>query len=233
MRLSKLAFSLSFVVLLSGCNSFVNDKPLIDQDTKNWLHSKPSSLEGRLWKMPTGYYGQNGQVAPAPQGIDTADGSVTVFPVDGAADAPAPAQLADDAQMLPPVAEQSTSVDAYGNLAQELYFGHGSAAIGSGDRKALQALAKGFTHAAAPVDLTVIGHASTRVDGVNDEMQRKVINFKMAQKRADAVTRVLKKSGVKPDWIQSISKGDEEPNTNAPAGKDQEAADRRVDVYTK
>ena len=233
MRFSKLALSLSFVLLLSACNSIVNDKPLFSADTQNWANGHPSTLEQRLWKMPTGYYGQNKRRPMPETGVDSADGSVTVFPVEQPQDV-APAPVTDDANMLPPVADDTAkSADNYGDLAQELYFAHGSSKIGDSDRKSLQALAKGFKHSDKQVDLTIVGHASTRVDGVSDDMQRKLINFKMAQKRADAVTRVLKKSGVQPDRIQAISKGDEEPNPSIPAGKSQEAADRRVDVYTK
>ena len=57
-----------------------------------------------------------------------------------------------------------------------------------------------------------------------------MINFVMAQKRANAVTRELHQDGLAPDWVMASSRGDEVPNPN-PGNRTQEAADRRGDVY--
>jgi outer membrane protein OmpA-like peptidoglycan-associated protein len=57
-----------------------------------------------------------------------------------------------------------------------------------------------------------------------------MINFKMAQKRANAVTSELIRAGVTPDWVVASSAGDEQPNPHR-HGKTQEAADRRAEVY--
>ena len=100
-----------------------------------------------------------------------------------------------------------------------------SAAIGAADKKELHDIAKQNIQS-----VTVVGHASRRVDGVTDPVRRKMINFQMAQKRADAVVRELKKAGANPSWVQAVSQGDDTPNPD-PGAMSQEDADRRAEVY--
>lgn len=151
---------------------------------------------------------------------------VMVFPLDGEAPAYAyttPSYTAG--AYTPPVA-----FNDYGQLVQQIYFAHGSATLGKADVKNLQQLAQGIKRTADDVSVTVVGHASKRVDGVTDPIRKKMINFEMAQKRANAVTRELKKSGVNPAWVRTVSQGDDAPNP-APGTRSQEDADRRAEVY--
>lgn len=215
------------MVLLSGCASRDDGKI----DTWEWLNGRESAKEKHLGPMPTGYTGhnknrpvlkpvyrepawneiQNYQMPgdPAPVAADP----VSVYPVEGF----------EDASLL--------SIDDYGQLVQQIYFLHGSSSLTQGEKNALRNVAQNVSqNATAGVAVTVVGHASKRVDGVTDPMRRKMINFEMAQKRANAVTNELNRAGLNPAWVQAVSKGDEEPNAAA-GGRSQETADRRVDVY--
>jgi outer membrane protein OmpA-like peptidoglycan-associated protein len=119
---------------------------------------------------------------------------------------------------------------ANGDLAQQIFFAHGSAQIGKMDNKNLRELAQSLIHQGGDYRLDIIGHASRRVNGATSPMEKKMINFRMAQKRANAVADKLLKAGVAPDWIIATSLGDEQPNTHR-HGKSQEAADRRSEVF--
>ncbi|MFH1158728.1 MAG: OmpA family protein [Pseudomonadota bacterium] len=150
--------------------------------------------------------------APAPVKYGS---SVTVYPIDG-----------DDVGSWP----QQERIDANGEMVQQIFFEHGSDRISRIDSKNLHELTKSLVQIARHYKLSVVGHASTRTDHVTDPVRKKMINLKMAQRRADAVKRELNKAGVKPDWILVTSSGDSDPNPN-PGDRTQEAADRRVEVY--
>jgi outer membrane protein OmpA-like peptidoglycan-associated protein len=253
MRLTKIALALSAMLFLSACSGTWNGMKADAKDLDNWSEGKPSAMGNSWGAFPRGYYGQNlgkpvlhppaqtadatppkaewkqvdnfdqNGMAAAPAGDSMGNlnnDAVTVYPVDG------PAYTADN---LPPVED-------YGQLVQELFFGYGSSAISVKDSKKLASFAKGIAHGQGGmngmVHVTVVGHASKIVKGVKDPVRRKEINFEMAQKRANAVTRVLKKSGLKPAWVEAVSRGADDPNP-APGGKPQAAADQRVDVYMK
>lgn len=134
------------------------------------------------------------------------------------------------------VSGNGTEVSSYGGAqgmpAEQVFFGHGSSHVKAQDKKKLESLAAAMRYKQG-VAVTVVGHASQRVDGVTDPMKRKMINFDMAQKRADAVTKILRKAGLAPGWVHATSKGDGEPNPAPPPGMSQEAADRRADVYVE
>jgi outer membrane protein OmpA-like peptidoglycan-associated protein len=145
--------------------------------------------------------------------------SVKVFSLDG--DAGAPAYAA-------PVYAGAPSY--YGNLEAKVYFDHGSSAIRKTDKSKIRKVASKTKKKGRDVSVTVVGHASRRVDRVKDPVRKKMINLAMAQKRANAVTKELHKAGLKPAWVQAVSRGDEEPNMS-PGSMPQEAADRRVEIY--
>lgn len=214
MRISRFSFVLAATMLLTACGT-VHDDPSKHSDLSNWLNSRPSKIEEKtgMW-LPNGYAGQNLRE------VKSADGSVSVFPID---DTPA---LQSDATMLPPPV---TDMGIFGDLKQTVYFEHGSAVINTSDRGALKAMANGLSDNVA---VTIVGHASTRVNTTDDPIRKKTINFEIAQKRANAVTKELKKSGVNPSLVTAMSKGDDEPNPT-PGSRDQESADRRVEIYTK
>lgn len=228
MRFSRVLLSVSAAVLLSACAS-IHDDPSKHSDVDNWMNGRPSRLEQKTgYRWPTGYAGQNEANL---RELRSDDGAVSVFPIDQAAPAPKPAVAPDMAPvtMTPPV--DMTTQEDYGQMMLQLFYRHGSSALTAGERKQIVNVAKNVS-SAQPVALTVVGHASTRVDGVSDPVQKKMINFEMAQKRATAVTEVLTSAGVNPGWVQSVSKGDEEPNA-VPGGRDQESADRRVEIFKK
>jgi len=240
MRISRVLFPVLAVLALSACagNTQASENW---SDFKSWVRGKPSHLEEKVGRIPNGYAGQNRHnidqlrkiVRPPTtaegatewaqvEGYDDAfadpafdnQGSVSVFPLDGSEY---------------PAGYSPTGMDAYGSMMQQMFFPHGSAAIAAGDKKSLHSLATSVSPDNSSL-LTIVGHASKRVDGVNDPVKKEMINFRMAQKRADAVTRELGRAGLNPAWIVAVSKGDKEPNP-APGARDQESADRRVEVY--
>lgn len=224
MRFSRVILSASAAVLLSACAS-IHDDPSKHSDVNNWMNARPSKLEEKTgYRWPSGYAGQNEQNA---RELRSRDGTVSVFPVGDVA--PAPEAFPSPVVMTPPAPVMTQ--DNYGQMMLQLFYLHGSAALTAGERQQIVNVAKNVSPS-QPVSLTVVGHASKRVDGVDDPVQKKMINFEMAQKRANVVTEVLTSSGVNPSWVQAISKGDEEANA-VPGSRDQESADRRVEIYKK
>lgn len=199
-------------------------------DTWEWLNGRPSHKEEHLGAMPTGYAGHNkNRPVLKPVFREPAWNEIQNYEM--------PAQqpgIVDPVSVYPVEGYEDTSLVSlsdYGQLMQQIYFLHGSSNLTAAEKASLHNLAQGLSqNATATVAVTVVGHASKRVDGVTDPLRRKMINFEMAQKRANAVTHELNSAGLNPAWVQAVSKGDEEPNTQA-AGRAQEAADRRVDVY--
>lgn len=220
MRFSRFFMVLSAVLMLSACGT-VHDDPAKHNDLSNWLNSRPSKIEEHTWKMPTGYAGQNNRLRE----VKSAGGSVSTFPLEDDMPAPIGSEQQQVVQLSPP------SAGEYGQMAGQIFFLHGSSRLTGPEKRDIASVASSVG-SGAPVGITVVGHASQRVDGVTDPIRRKEINYEMAQKRAVAVTRELSKAGVNPAWIQSVSKGDDEPNAS-PGGRSQEAADRRVEIYTK
>ncbi|HRI76288.1 MAG: OmpA family protein [Alphaproteobacteria bacterium] len=228
MRFGRIVLPVVALMFLAGCAARDDGK----MDAWEWMNGRPSNTEKKLGTMPTGYTGHNknrpvlkpvfqepawNQIEdyqlPEGEGAVVATDPVSVYPVDGASDA------------------TLMSMDDYGQLVQQIYFLHGSSHLTSGEKKTLHTLAQGISqNATASVAVTVVGHASKRVDGIADPLRRKMINFEMAQKRANAVTQELNRAGLNPAWVQAVSKGDEEPNVSA-GPRTQEAADRRVDLY--
>lgn len=196
----------------------------------------PSEDTGHVWNENNRYNGVSGQltlpqVETAPQSLLPQSAvslsveyneDVSIFPVDGDA-APYPARNAEGVVMI-----SGNAVS--GRLAQQVFFDYGSAKVAAVDRRSIRKLAKSIGDITGRYRVNVVGHASKRVDHVADPVRRKVINFEMAQKRANAVTHELNDAGVIPDWVTSSSRGDEVPNPKR-GNRTQEAADRRVDIY--
>lgn len=171
---------------------------------------------------------------PAPVAMND---SVSVYPLDG--DAREVQTFAVPAYSEVPYEQQQPQkltladkvvAERYGDLLQRVFFAHGSDRIGKNDRSQLKTLSQGLGRTETDLSVTVVGHASKRVDGTNDPIKKKMINFEMAQKRANAVTIEMTNAGVSPGWVQTVSQGDSEPNRMA-AGRSQEEADRRVEIY--
>lgn len=247
MRVSKHLLALSAVALLGACTNTGQGFKGDLKDFAHWVNGKPSHMEKKLGKIPTGYAGQNKRVlkpqaeptmvaaadtGPAQQWNDLGaydsgmppvgedyNQSVTVYPVDGQ-----PRYMNDGAYY-----EDQPMYDAQGSLVQQVYFKHGSSKLSKSDRESLKSFGRSLNNDGS-VGLTVVGHASQRVSGVSDPSRKSAINFEMAQKRANAVTMTLKDAGVNPGWVETVSRGDQEPNAN-PGSMGQEAADRRAEVY--
>ena len=236
-RFTKTVLSLSAALLLSACSGTMHGIHNDSEDIGRWTQGKPSHMERNWGSPPTGWNGQHEYrdrlLKPQPQGLDakwkieernkwrqvdsvttdtTTTDSVTVYPVDGGA----------------PV-DAATANTNYGQLSEQVFFKHGSAHIKNDDKQRLETFGSSL-RGEPNVAVTVVGHASTRVNTTNDPVRRKEINFEMAQKRATAVTGVLKHSGIEPGMVTAVSEGDEVPNTD-PGSRDQEFADRRVEVY--
>lgn len=149
---------------------------------------------------------------------------VTVFSIDSAMGQPsyAPSPVFSPTPLKR--GDVSGRVDFYGQMLEKFYFAHGSSSLTPKNKSKLNVAANEIKSAGEKVNLTVVGHASKRVEGVKDPVRRQMINLEMAQKRANSVVSALKKSGVKPSWIETVSKGDEMATGN-------ESTDRRVDLY--
>ena len=114
---------------------------------------------------------------------------LTVFPVDGD-DAPYRAADAQDAPKDEAGKEDSkfeyiNDGDAVqGELVDELYFAHGSASISQADLNGLYDLSADVADLGEGIHISVVGHASERVDNVNDPAMKDKINTKMSERRA-------------------------------------------------
>ncbi len=226
MRITKLVLTLSALMLMAGCTNTYHGAVDNVRDNFHWLHGDPSNMEKKWGPVPTGYAGQN----PHPPILKPKSRDLVWNEVGTYNGAPAPVVASQDVTVYPVDASdgypQETAYVDYGQMVQQLYFEHGSSAIGKADKLALVDFGKSIKASANNVVLTVVGHASTRVDGVEDPVRRKTVNFEMAQKRANAVTLALKKAGVTPGWIEAISRGDEDATGN-------ENSDRRADLYMR
>ena len=257
MRISRFIAALSALLFLSGCYDTPYTSNTY-HDVYRWTHNKPSKIGyGWVGDMPSGFYGQNaaGRAVLKPPGMEPeyapplAWNETTVYdeppPVTDSRPIPGePVQYSDSVSVYPLDGETApmrnyvnappqdmvyVDTEVYGDMVQEIFFAHGSARIGSNDKRHLVSFAKGV-HSNNGLALTVVGHASTRVNTTDDPVRKKEINFEVAQKRANAVTGVLTEAGVSPSWVMSVSRGDDEPNTHS-GKRSQEAADRRVEVF--
>lgn len=119
----------------------------------------------------------------------------------------------------------------YSDIPREtIFFNHGSARLGSGDKTALKNLANEVTGDSVYM-VQVIGHASNRVAPGIDPVKQSSINLQMSMLRAQAVATQLYKDGLEPELVEAAGRGDTQPNHNPPGGMSQEAANRRVEVF--
>lgn len=164
----------------------------------------------------------NGTVLVYPLDDDASGAEYAVFspePVaDGMSSMPLSIVESDGVRM-----DQSGSGLPYGGegLSGEasVRFGYGSAGLSAGDRARLVSAARAF---GGPI--RVEGHASRRVDGVNDPVLRRIINLKMSLKRAEAVSAALYRAGIDPAQVETVAFGDARSMDGA------EDASRRVDI---
>jgi outer membrane protein OmpA-like peptidoglycan-associated protein len=193
----------------AASNGTFNNDNLAWHQIKNYNAANPSLPAGGQELSPSG--------KPAGPAVIQYNHSVDVYPVN-----------AD----ITPYAEGSyvNISAASGELIQQIFFPYGSSHLSGIDRQNLRELAQSLVQNGSEYKLDVIGHASRTVNHVRDALRRKMINFKMAQKRANAVAQELIRAGATPDWVEVSSLGDTQPNRHR-NGKSQEAADRRTEVY--
>lgn len=103
-----------------------------------------------------------------------------------------------------------------------IFFTHGSARLGAGDRAKLKELAQHLKQ--QPQSVVVIGHASKRT-GLRNEVSSRAANLQMSAKRASVVMKELARYGVKPQQLHVTAQGDTQAQ-----GRTTEKHDRRVDV---
>jgi outer membrane protein OmpA-like peptidoglycan-associated protein len=121
-----------------------------------------------------------------------------------------------------------TTVSTFGLASGEplVYFNHGSARLGTLDKKRIREFAQHLKSQGTSVVL--IGHASKRT-GIHDPVASEDANLTISAKRAAVVLKELAKNGVKGQQVKITASGDAVANPN-PADKGQEAADRRVEI---
>ncbi len=117
-----------------------------------------------------------------------------------------------------------------GEVAEQVFFGHASSKVRNKNIIDLNEFADDVTSSDQRYKVSVVGHASKRVDGNKSVDQRKTINYRIAERRARAVKNQLRKAGVDSGMVVAVSKGDAEPNPY-PGDRSQEDSDRRVDIY--
>lgn len=198
---------------LSNRAGYVDDRGAVWHQINGYNAEEPS-LPSSSEDFTSG--GQEGRAAPA---VIKYSPSVDVYPVN--ADTEPYAQQIAVGGIISPVS---------GELVQQIFFPYGSASISSIERQNLRELAQSLANNGKQYRLDVVGHASKKVNHVRSALKRKMINFKMAQRRADAVTALLVKAGATPDWVVATSAGDSQPNPHR-NGKSREAADQRAEVY--
>lgn len=229
MRHAKIVSTLLAAVLLSGCSHTLHGVKNDADDFGYWVNGKPSHDERTYGKAPTGYAGthiaRDAIMNPPPHGLDAR------WKIEEREKKERALLLAQQTTTTTTTSSDNTmpAAPAYGDLSQQVFFPHGSAHIAPRDKQRLTAFGDSVKDD-NNVSLTVVGHASTRVNTTDDPVKKKEINFAIAQKRATAVTKVLKNAGVKPGYVEAVSQGDDVPNPD-PGMKDQESADRRVEVY--
>lgn len=229
MRFARFALPVVAMLLVAGCTRADGKN-----DAWEWLNSRESNMEKHVGLIPTGYADHNKNrpvlkpVYQEPSWKEQQEAEALLL---------AETDFIDPADAYPQdVVEETALIVAgdHGPLVEQIYFRHGSAKLSASEQQSLRALAQGINkNATAGVGVTVVGHASTRVDGVQDPVRRKMVNFEMAQKRANAVTNELNRAGLNPAWIQTVSKGDDEPAAVLTGGRTQEEADRRADIFVR
>lgn len=165
--------------------------------------------------------------------VSSSDSSVEIYPVGGsyagAMDQTWPNSLYP-ANTLTPIGGGSASSAGRasphvgsGYVPSQIFFKHGSARIGGGDKQVLRQVADQAKF--APVDrIRVEGHASTRT-GVSDPVESKIVNLKESMNRAFNVSSTLMREGVPAEKIQTTVWGDTRNSGD-------EAHNRRVDIIT-
>jgi outer membrane protein OmpA-like peptidoglycan-associated protein len=205
-------------------------------------HADVQGYKNRVGEMraPKMYAGQNSSnlLKPADVGgwhyvsdYDSEPNALSLQPQDTGESVIVDPESSPEYTDLQPVEPQlDVAVNDYGRMVQQLFFAHGSSRIGKADRKSISKIVLDFKAAGSKTPaLTLVGRASARVDGVTDPLQRRQINLEMSNKRAVAVANAFKKAGAAPTWIETVSVGDQDAVLGATP--EQEAKDRRVDIY--
>lgn len=167
------------------------------------------------------------------------DSSVMVYPVDGGSEYPAQITQTWPNSVLP--LNDMSSVSSFsgarmaggggrlsphvgsGYAPSQIFFKHGSARLGSGDRSVIKQTAEQAKF--APVDrITVEGFAS-KTTGMSSPVDSKIVNLKQSMDRAFNVSSQLMRSGVPAEKIKTTVWGDTRSTGS-------EAEDRRVDIVT-
>ncbi len=162
------------------------------------------------------------------------DSSVVIFPVDGTYAGQAHSTWPNSLLPVNTAGYAGGSASLEGGRASphvgsgyapsQIFFKHGSARLGSGDKQILRQVADQAKF--SPVErISVEGHASTRT-GVSDPVEAKIINLKQSMNRAFNVSSQLIRNGVPAEKVKTTVWGD----TKNDGGS--EAQNRRVDVIT-
>ncbi len=125
--------------------------------------------------------------------------------------------------------DEEGEVYVSGEVAEQVFFGHGSSKVRGGSKE-LRLFAEDVINSDQRYKVSVVGHASQRVEGNISRSQKTAINYKIAEDRAHAVKNELRRAGIDTGLVVAVSKGDEEPNPY-PGDLKQEDSDRRVDIY--
>ena len=239
MHLPRFVAAVSALLLLSACTNTYHGLHDDYKDYEHWAHNQPSRLNDTYGKIPRGYGGHNteGVALLKPDGMgkvgaskydwhESAHASAMESP---GANVYVPYQSNESVTVYPLDGNATTTVYSTDVVHDPIFFSHGSSRLTPGERRYIGGVADNVRQNNSNV--TVVGHASTRVDGNVSPDRRNEINYDIAQRRANNVAGVLTDAGVDPGQVTAVSKGDSEANPN-PGSRSQEAADRRVEIYT-
>ena len=153
---------------------------------------------------------------------------VNVYPVDG--DRSPYEDSLEVAQSVEEVKYVNHSSDIAGEVSKQIFFEYGSAKINPAQMEKIKNLSYEIVSSGNAYEVSVVGHASKRVDKVKSKKLKQKINQRMSEVRAQTVSGVLAEIGIPSQLVVISAVGADVPNPT-PGTLPQEVADRRVDIY--
>lgn len=173
----------------------------------------------RLYDETTGFSGGHAtSLPPLSGGINAANSSVTIFPLNQEMRNTFEGQAPAFQGVGNPQGFSSIGSTGFNNNSDaQIYFRHGSSRLGKGDLRKISSVAQ----KSGPI--TVEGYASKPTQAGQQSVEARILNLKESMNRSFAVSRALLKKGVPAENLTTVSHGSAKATGNA-------SQDRRVDV---